>query len=80
MKNIVSDQGLNIAGTNSAAPPQSAAQQKNPANQAQNSGHLGHSYVNFMRGSSELLRQIIIDEVWVNTLFEVRKTGLKNVS
>lgn len=75
MRNFVGDQGLvqNLTGSNpNAASPTSAntTGQKNVANQPQNSGHLGHSYVNFMRGSSELLRQIVIDEVWVNNLFE----------
>uniref|UniRef100_A0A914C5E7 Calcium-dependent secretion activator n=1 Tax=Acrobeloides nanus TaxID=290746 RepID=A0A914C5E7_9BILA len=70
MKNLVGDQGINISGGAASTTPQNASQQKNAANQPQNSGHLGHSYVNFMRGSSELLRQIIIDEVWVNDLFE----------
>uniref|UniRef100_A0AC34QCC0 Calcium-dependent secretion activator n=1 Tax=Panagrolaimus sp. JU765 TaxID=591449 RepID=A0AC34QCC0_9BILA len=75
MRNFVGDQGLvqNLTGSNPNAATPTAANataQKNAPAQPQNSGHLGHSYVNFMRGSSELLRQIVIDEVWVNTLFE----------
>ena len=73
MKNLVGDQGLvqNLTGSNpNAAAASTANNQKNAANQPQNSGHLGHSYVNFMRGSSESLRQIVIDEVWVNNIFE----------
>lgn len=43
--------------------------QKGNANQQQ-TAHLGHSYVTFLRGSSEQLRQVVTDEVWVNDLFE----------
>lgn len=35
------------------------------------SAHLGQAYVAFMRGSSEVLQQVIVDELWVNRLFEV---------
>ena len=73
MKNLVGDQGMiqNLTGSssNSAGSP-SSSNSKTAANQQQNSGHMGHSYVNFMRGSSEMLRQIVIDEVWVNNMFE----------
>ncbi|KAF8373645.1 unc-31 [Pristionchus pacificus] len=34
------------------------------------SGHIGNNYVTFMRGCSEQLRQVVIDEVWVNRVFE----------
>uniref|UniRef100_A0A0N4UNE0 Calcium-dependent secretion activator n=1 Tax=Dracunculus medinensis TaxID=318479 RepID=A0A0N4UNE0_DRAME len=44
--------------------------QKQTNVQAQNSSHLGHSYVTFMRVCMEQLRQVVIDELWVNGLFE----------
>ncbi|EPB73406.1 hypothetical protein ANCCEY_07504 [Ancylostoma ceylanicum] len=43
---------------------------KAPVSQQQSTGHFGNSYVTFMRGCTEQLRQIVTDEVWVNTLFE----------
>lgn len=46
--------------------------QKPAAAQSQNSGHIGHSYVTFMRACTEQLRQVVVDELWVNALFEVR--------
>jgi hypothetical protein len=74
MKNLVGDQGFghNFTGgaSSSTAGSPSSSNAKPAANQPQNSGHIGNSYVNFMRGSSEMLRQIVIDEVWVNNLFE----------
>ncbi|PAV90841.1 hypothetical protein WR25_06278 [Diploscapter pachys] len=36
----------------------------------QSTGHIGNSYVTFMRGCTEQLRQIVVDELWVNSLFE----------
>uniref|UniRef100_A0A915E7I8 MHD1 domain-containing protein n=1 Tax=Ditylenchus dipsaci TaxID=166011 RepID=A0A915E7I8_9BILA len=71
MKNLVGDQ----AGTTNAisASPTGANQKGGAAaaNQTQqNAAHLGQSYVGFMRGSSEQLQQVVIDEVWVNRLFE----------
>ncbi|VDP12922.1 unnamed protein product, partial [Onchocerca flexuosa] len=71
MKNIVGDQGIvgNLTG-NVASSPQNSFQ-KPIVSQPQNSGHYGHSYVNFMRVCTEQLRQVVIDELWVNALFEV---------
>ncbi|KAK0399959.1 hypothetical protein QR680_003296 [Steinernema hermaphroditum] len=71
MKNFVGDQGIvhNITG-GGAQTPTMGQTPKTPANQAQNSGHIGHNYVTFMRACTEQLRQIVIDEVWVNALFE----------
>jgi hypothetical protein len=80
MKNLVGDQGINLTGSssNSAGSP-SSSNAKTAANQQQNSGHMGHSYVNFMRGSSETLRQFVTDEVWVNNLFEQWFSGQMNM-
>lgn len=33
--------------------------------------HIGHEYVTFVRASTEQLRQIVSDEIYVSTLFEV---------
>lgn len=33
--------------------------------------HLGNEYVQFCRVNAEQLRQVVVDEFWVNTLFEV---------
>ncbi|VBB25403.1 unnamed protein product [Acanthocheilonema viteae] len=68
MKNIVSDQGIvgNLTGSAASSP-------QNPkpiVSQPQNSGHYGHSYVTFMRVCTEQLRQVVVDELWVNALFE----------
>lgn len=49
--------------------PQQSAAQKQQAKQ-QSSSHMGHEYVTFMRASSEQLRQVVSDEVYVNNLFE----------
>lgn len=38
---------------------------------AQSSGHLGHQYITFVRACTEQLRQIVLDELYVNNLFEV---------
>uniref|UniRef100_A0A913HX65 Calcium-dependent secretion activator n=1 Tax=Strongyloides stercoralis TaxID=6248 RepID=A0A913HX65_STRER len=74
MKNLVGDQGIvhNLTGSNQGGNNNGMVNGnvKQPANQQQNSVHLGHSYVTFMRGSTEVLRQIVTDEVWVNNLFE----------
>ncbi|PIO62591.1 hypothetical protein TELCIR_15845 [Teladorsagia circumcincta] len=37
---------------------------KTPVTQQQSTGHMGNSYVTFMRGCTEQLRQIVTDEVW----------------
>ena len=73
MKNLVGDQGIvqNFTGSSSSTAGSPSSSNSKPAANQQQSGHMGHSYVNFMRGSSEMLRQIVIDEVWVNNLFEV---------
>lgn len=47
-------------------------QQKSAA-KAQTSSHFGHEYVTFMRACSEQLRQVVVDEIYVNRLFEVKK-------
>ncbi|XGW25750.1 hypothetical protein V3C99_006839 [Haemonchus contortus] len=69
VKTMVGEQGINISGTAAATPttPQNA---KALVTQQQSTGHMGNSYVTFMRGCTEQLRQIVTDEVWVNTLFE----------
>ncbi|KAK6056268.1 hypothetical protein COOONC_06225 [Cooperia oncophora] len=71
MKTMVGEQGINISGTaaNTPTTPQNAVP-KAPVTQQQSTGHMGNSYVTFMRGCTEQLRQIVTDEVWVNTLFE----------
>ncbi|CAB3409327.1 unnamed protein product [Caenorhabditis bovis] len=51
-----------------SAQAQPAARQ--PLTAQQSSGQIGNSYVTFMRGCTELLRQVVIDEIWVNCLFE----------
>ncbi|KHN73911.1 Calcium-dependent secretion activator [Toxocara canis] len=67
MKNIVGDQGIaHLTGSTPSAP----ATPKPSAAQPQNSGHIGHSYVTFMRACTEQLRQVVVDELWVNALFE----------
>ncbi|KAK6110790.1 hypothetical protein QQG55_41125 [Brugia pahangi] len=68
MKNIVGEQGIvgNLTGSATSSP-------QNPkpiVSQPQNSGHHGHSYVTFMRICTEQLRQVVVDELWVNALFE----------
>ncbi|KAL6737408.1 hypothetical protein Aduo_011052 [Ancylostoma duodenale] len=69
VKTMVGEQGINITG--SAAPtPTTPQNSKAPVSQQQSTGHFGNSYVTFMRGCTEQLRQIVTDEVWVNTLFE----------
>ncbi|KAE9419845.1 hypothetical protein Angca_004255 [Angiostrongylus cantonensis] len=69
MKTMVGEQGINISGTSTPTPstPQNT---KAPLSQQRSTGHMGNSYVTFMRGCTEQLRQIVTDEVWVNTLFE----------
>uniref|UniRef100_A0A1I7VZS2 MHD1 domain-containing protein n=1 Tax=Loa loa TaxID=7209 RepID=A0A1I7VZS2_LOALO len=65
MKNIVGDHG-NLTSSSASSP-------QNPkliASQPQNSGHYGHSYVTFMRICTEQLRQVVVDELWINALFE----------
>ncbi|VDM98074.1 unnamed protein product [Thelazia callipaeda] len=76
MKNIVSDQSIvgNLTG-NAASSPQTATK----ATQSQNSGHFGHSYVTFMRICTEQLRQVVVDELWVNALFEHWYDGQMNM-
>ncbi|CAJ0603670.1 unnamed protein product [Cylicocyclus nassatus] len=69
MKNMVGEQGIHMGG-NAAATPTTPQNQKAPVSQQQSTGHFGNSYVTFMRGCTEQLRQIVSDEVWVNTLFE----------
>ncbi|CAD6191936.1 unnamed protein product [Caenorhabditis auriculariae] len=49
---------------------QTAAAARQPLTAQQSTGHIGNSYVMFMRGCSELLRQVVTDEIWVNCLFE----------
>ncbi|EGT48715.1 hypothetical protein CAEBREN_31721 [Caenorhabditis brenneri] len=44
--------------------------QRQPLTAQQSSGQIGNSYVTFFHGCTELLRQVIIDEIWVNGLFE----------
>ncbi|KAI1732731.1 PH domain-containing protein [Ditylenchus destructor] len=72
MKNLVGDQTTSP----SAGSPQTlkttvaTGGAGNQQTQQQNAAHLGHSYVAFMRGSSEQLQQVVVDEVWVNRLFE----------
>ncbi|VDK54639.1 unnamed protein product [Anisakis simplex] len=61
MKNIVGDQSLaHLTGSSSSSP----ATPKPSAAQTQNSEHIGHSYVTFMRVCTEQLRQVVTDEVW----------------
>ncbi|KAI6206643.1 hypothetical protein M3Y94_00936000 [Aphelenchoides besseyi] len=62
MKNLVGEQPV----------AQQNGQKAGGANQQQQQkeAHLGHQYVTFMRGSSEQMRQVVTDEVWVNDLFE----------
>ena len=72
MKTFVSDQP--------PPPPPPAANNaaaggKAGANAQAKEVHLGHSYVQFLRSSSEQLQQVVTDEVWVNNLFEVCKRG-----
>ncbi|ETN74319.1 hypothetical protein NECAME_13044 [Necator americanus] len=69
VKTMVGEQGINITGT-AAATPTTPQNSKTPVSQQQSTGHFGNSYVTFMRGCTEQLRQIVTDEVWVNTLFE----------
>ncbi|CAI4226865.1 unnamed protein product [Auanema sp. JU1783] len=66
VKTMVGEQGINISGGSTASTPNS----KTPVSQQQSTGHIGNSYVTFMRGCTEQLRQIVIDEIWVNRLFE----------
>jgi len=70
---IFSKMKKNLVGDTPAAPsrpqPGKGANAQLAAQQA-NQAHLGQSYVNFMRGSSEQLQQVVMDEVWVNRLFE----------
>ncbi|EFO93024.1 CRE-UNC-31 protein [Caenorhabditis remanei] len=49
---------------------QTAAAARQPLTAQQSSGQIGNSYVTFFHGCTELLRQVIIDEIWVNGLFE----------
>lgn len=76
MKNLVGDQTApnanktgainnNVQATYGGQNLQTQTVQNNAA------AHLGQAYVTFMRGSSETLQQVIVDEVWVNRLFEV---------
>lgn len=80
MKNFVGDQGIlnSASGTTSphsnhsnSQPSKNSGIVQQQGQQGAGSSHLGQSYVAFMRGSSEQLQQVIIDEVWVNRLFEV---------
>ncbi|VDD93883.1 unnamed protein product [Enterobius vermicularis] len=68
VKNVVGEQGVlhNITGGSSSTP----STPRPSAAQPQNSGHLGNTYVTFVRNSTEQLRETITDEVWVNALFE----------
>ena len=71
MKNLVGDQPSPPQSTPSGKPSANQTQQQLAQQQANAaSSHLGQSYVAFMRGSSEQLQQVVIDEVWVNRLFE----------
>lgn len=73
MKNFVGDQTMH-SNQNGG---KSTKINSNAQNQTQQtSSHLGQSYVAFMRGSSEQLQQVIIDEVWVNRLFEVKTINI----
>ncbi|EGT54091.1 hypothetical protein CAEBREN_32136 [Caenorhabditis brenneri] len=56
-----------MAGDTSAQVTTAARQ---PLTAQQSSGQIGNSYVTFFHGCTELLRQVIIDEIWVNGLFE----------
>ncbi|CDR32675.1 Calcium-dependent secretion activator [Caenorhabditis elegans] len=56
-----------MAGDTSAQATTTARQ---PLTAQQSSGQIGNSYVTFFHGCTELLRQVIIDEIWVNGLFE----------
>ncbi|CAJ0587828.1 unnamed protein product, partial [Mesorhabditis spiculigera] len=53
-----------------AQSPHQAVKQPVGATPSQQSGHIGNNYVTFMRGCTEQLRQIVVDEVWVNRVFE----------
>uniref|UniRef100_A0AC35U6B7 Calcium-dependent secretion activator n=1 Tax=Rhabditophanes sp. KR3021 TaxID=114890 RepID=A0AC35U6B7_9BILA len=65
MKNLVGDQ--NFSGSNSST---ANGNTKTPANQQQNSVHLGHNYVSFMEASTETLTEVISDDIWTNKLLE----------
>lgn len=74
MKNLVGDQTTHTNGpktTQTANNNNISASSNTQTQNAQNVAHLGQAYVAFMRGSSEVLQQVIVDEVWVNHLFEV---------
>lgn len=66
MKNLVGDQG-SVPPAQNNTHATAGGQKGNPNQQT---AHLGHSYVTFLRGSSEQMRQVVTDEVWVNDLFE----------
>ncbi|KJH40596.1 hypothetical protein DICVIV_13447 [Dictyocaulus viviparus] len=69
MKTMVGEQGISISGTSSST-TSASPNTKTAVSQQQSTVHLGNTYVVFMRGCTEQLRQIVTDEVWVNTLFE----------
>lgn len=81
MKNLVGDSpaGANPGQRSPAGQQhpmhQQPLQQQNSAGGTTAGGanaHLGQSYVHFMRGSSEQLQQVVVDEVWVNRLLQVK--------
>jgi len=81
MKNLVGDSPGGASQPGQRSPGQHPLHQQ-PLQQQNSAGgtvvgganaHLGQSYVHFMRGSSEQLQQVVVDEVWVNRLLQVCK-------
>jgi hypothetical protein len=78
MKNLVGDSAAG-PGLHSGQRSPSVHHHQQPLQQQNSAGggaggkeaHLGQSYVHFMRGSSETLQQVIVDELWVNRLLQV---------
>ncbi|KAF7633095.1 hypothetical protein Mgra_00007524 [Meloidogyne graminicola] len=67
MKNLVGDSSPNNQQQHQLSLNQQNLHQNNNTGST-NTTNLGQSYVNFMRGSSEQIQQIVADEVWVNKL------------
>lgn len=77
VKNLVSENHA-PPGSSTQTPFSSQSQRALPGGQqnAQNtSEHLGQTYMRFLCNSSEQLQQVIVDEEWVNKLFETWYDG-----
>ena len=84
MKNLVGDSATGPGGHPRSPSQHNVHQQsqqmhqQQPLQQQNSAGgaggkdaHVGQAYVHFMRGSSEQLQQVVVDELWVNRLLQV---------